>query len=120
MLESIKAISTRPRIILFLALFLTTVYLLGSPFYTSFQSESAFRKFTHDPTYIHPADSHLHALNSSSKRIAIIGAGASGSSAAWFVDRAAGVVADRLGVDKRELVQEIVVFDRNNYVGGRE
>jgi prenylcysteine oxidase/farnesylcysteine lyase len=51
---------------------------------------------------------------SQKKRLAIIGAGASGSSAAFFARRAAreaGVIEEQL---------EIVVFEKEDYVGGSE
>ena len=75
-------------------------------------------KSTHAHTY--RAEPHAHALNTTAKRVAIIGAGASGSSAAWFLTRAADVVAARLGVNRHALLDEIVVFDKNDYFGGRE
>ncbi|GMK59426.1 hypothetical protein CspeluHIS016_0800320 [Cutaneotrichosporon spelunceum] len=52
------------------------------------------------------------------RRIAIVGAGASGSSAAFFLARAARVVEAQLGLAAGSLL-EIVVYDKNDYIGGR-
>ena len=54
------------------------------------------------------------------KRVAIIGAGASGSAAAFFMRRAGRIMEQRIGVLEGRLLGEIVVFDREDYVGGRE
>ncbi|WVF66428.1 hypothetical protein IAT40_001168 [Kwoniella sp. CBS 6097] len=53
------------------------------------------------------------------KRVAIIGAGASGTSAAFFLRRAATVAEKRLSSDGGKLLGDIVVFDKEDYVGGR-
>ncbi|KAK8845403.1 hypothetical protein IAR55_006116 [Kwoniella newhampshirensis] len=57
----------------------------------------------------------------SGKRVAIIGAGASGSSAAFFMRRATRTLERRLGLeeDSGKGVGEIVVFEKEGYVGGR-
>jgi hypothetical protein len=49
------------------------------------------------------------------RRLAIIGAGASGCSAAFFLSRAAREAA----AQGFEPIQEIVVYESNGYVGGR-
>jgi prenylcysteine oxidase/farnesylcysteine lyase len=60
-----------------------------------------------------------HGSRGAAKRVAVIGAGASGTSAAWFLDRAAGEAATRIGLNKSQVLSEVVVFDQNDYVGGR-
>ncbi|BEJ14822.1 hypothetical protein CspHIS471_0405890 [Cutaneotrichosporon sp. HIS471] len=52
------------------------------------------------------------------RRIAVVGAGASGSGAAFFLARAARVVEAKLGLAADSLA-EIVVYDKNDYIGGR-
>ncbi|KLT44280.1 hypothetical protein CC85DRAFT_271477 [Cutaneotrichosporon oleaginosum] len=53
------------------------------------------------------------------RRIAVVGAGASGSGAAFFLARAARVVEAQLGLAPGSLL-EIVVYEKNDYIGGRE
>lgn len=53
------------------------------------------------------------------KRVLIVGAGASGSAAAFFLRRAARVMEERIGVEEGRLVGEIVVVEKEGYVGGR-
>lgn len=53
------------------------------------------------------------------KRVAIVGAGASGSAAAFFLARAAREAESRAGVEHGSLL-DIVVYERENYIGGRE
>ncbi|WWC85730.1 uncharacterized protein L201_000596 [Kwoniella dendrophila CBS 6074] len=53
------------------------------------------------------------------RRVAIIGAGASGSSAAFFLKRASRVAESRLGLKEGSLLDEVVVFDKEGYIGGR-
>jgi len=48
------------------------------------------------------------------KRVAIVGAGASGSAAAFFLERAAREAGLKDGA------LEIVVYERNDYIGGSE
>ncbi|WVQ80435.1 hypothetical protein IAT38_002540 [Cryptococcus sp. DSM 104549] len=59
------------------------------------------------------------AAGQRAKRVAIVGAGASGSAAAFFVRRAGRVVEKRLGLDEGSLLGDVVVFEREGYVGGR-
>lgn len=53
------------------------------------------------------------------RRIAVVGAGASGSGAAFFLARAARVVEAQLGLPAGSLL-EIVMYEKNDYIGGRE
>lgn len=53
------------------------------------------------------------------KRIAIVGAGASGSAAAFFLRRAANVVERRAGLAESSLISDIIVYEKEGYVGGR-
>ncbi|WVO14829.1 hypothetical protein L204_102468 [Cryptococcus depauperatus] len=53
------------------------------------------------------------------KRVAIVGAGASGSSAAFFLRRAARVAEKRGKLPKGSLLQEIIVYDKDDHIGGR-
>jgi prenylcysteine oxidase/farnesylcysteine lyase len=66
------------------------------------------------PTLELTADQRIDLPLDAKKRVAIIGAGASGSAAAFFLERA----AREAGLSKDEL--EIVVFEREDYVGGRK
>jgi hypothetical protein len=71
--------------------------------------------------YLYPSASHHAAITQlRPKRILIVGAGASGSAAAFFLRRAARVMEERIGVVEGRLVGEIVVVDKEHYVGGRE
>lgn len=54
------------------------------------------------------------------KRVAIIGAGASGAAAALFMSRAAREAEQQRGMKKGELLGDLVVYEQNDYVGGRE
>lgn len=54
------------------------------------------------------------------KRVAIIGAGASGSAAAFFLRRAARIMEERIGVPEGQLLGDVVVVDKEGYVGGRK
>lgn len=54
------------------------------------------------------------------KRVAIVGAGASGSSAAFFLRRAARIMEERIGAHEGAMLGEVVVVDKEGYVGGRE
>jgi prenylcysteine oxidase/farnesylcysteine lyase len=69
----------------------------------------------------YPADPHHAALAQlRPKRILVVGAGAGGSAAAFFLRRAARVMEERIGVDEGRLVGDIVVIDKEGYVGGSE
>ncbi|WVQ80436.1 hypothetical protein IAT38_002541 [Cryptococcus sp. DSM 104549] len=75
------------------------------------------------PTSAFPADaqplSGRAANNTTPKRIAIIGAGASGSAAAFFIARAGRVMERRMELEEGNLVGEVVVYEKEGYVGGR-
>lgn len=60
-------------------------------------------------------EAELHQ-SSQGKRVAIIGAGASGCSAAFFLSRA----AQEAKAKGFKSIQEIVVYESNSYVGGRK
>ncbi|WVR03358.1 hypothetical protein IAU60_000349 [Kwoniella sp. DSM 27419] len=67
-----------------------------------------------------PAALHEGATNQDRpKRVAVVGAGASGSAAAFFLRRAGREVERRLGVEEGSRMGEIVVFDKEGHVGGR-
>jgi prenylcysteine oxidase/farnesylcysteine lyase len=53
------------------------------------------------------------------RRVAIVGAGASGSAAAFFLARAARETESRADVPHGSLLH-IVVYEREDYIGGRE
>ena len=76
---------------------------------------------TFDEEYEYDPSVHDAAHNQSRpKRIAIVGAGASGSSAAWFMRRAGRIIEERLGKEEGEVLGEIVIFDKEDRVGGSE
>lgn len=53
------------------------------------------------------------------RRVAIVGAGASGSAAAFFLRRAAREAESRAGLEPGSLLGDLIVFERESYVGGR-
>ena len=55
-------------------------------------------------------ESLLHVLQSSAPRVAIIGAGPGGASAAFWISKA----KERFGIDV-----EVDVYERDSYIGGR-
>lgn len=77
------------------------------------------RAAVHPNAYGYPADQVVFA-QAKPKRVAIVGAGASGSAAAFFLRRAARVAEKRAGVESGELLGEIVVYEQEDYVGGRK
>nr|XP_019048632.1 hypothetical protein I302_02404 [Kwoniella bestiolae CBS 10118]OCF27562.1 hypothetical protein I302_02404 [Kwoniella bestiolae CBS 10118] len=111
---------------MFISLFGVLSILLIHPFH-SFTSAVPFTSRQED------VNSTLQDANSTStssvaggfggtngaKRVAIIGAGASGSAAAFFLNRAARAVEKKLGVKEGSKLGEIVVFEKEGYVGGR-
>lgn len=79
---------------------------------------NGFPKFKSEPGFKYPAEAHPKAIaQDRPKRIAVIGAGASGSAAAWFMSRAGRVMKERIG---KEVLSEIAVFEQSDKVGGRE
>lgn len=53
------------------------------------------------------------------RRVAVVGAGASGSAAAFFLSRAAREAESRAGAPHGTLL-DIVVYERADYLGGRK
>jgi len=98
----------RAQVLLAILLLLTSTFLIAS-----YPSTPAFPTFKPEPGFKY----HSDVVEGQPKRIAIIGAGASGSSAAWFLSRAGRVMKERTG---REVIGEITVFERDQRVGGRE
>ena len=112
-----QSLAQPPRNRLFIAgtLFLLIAFALYHP--SSSHQSLSFPK----EEYTYPTAPHHAAIaQDRPKRVAIIGAGASGSAAAFFLRRAGRVVEKRIGVDEGTLLGDIVVFDREGYVGGRE
>lgn len=90
-----------------------------SPLHSSFDATIA--SIDRETPYRYPADPHHAAIAQlRPKRVLVVGAGASGSAAAFFLRRAARVMEERLGMDEGRLVGEIVVIDKEGYVGGRK
>jgi len=73
----------------------------------------------HPEAYGYVASQAVFAQDQS-KRVAIVGAGASGSAAAFFLSRAARIAEQRAGLEPGELLGQIVVYEREERVGGRE
>ncbi|WVF66429.1 hypothetical protein IAT40_001169 [Kwoniella sp. CBS 6097] len=132
LIRSARDTSTRTRIIFVSVLVLITILLL-QPYHRILPS-SAFSSTSKNDIEIdtasteegwkdhHEDGSTIHqgaAKQERPKRVVIIGAGASGTSAAFFLERAARVVERRLGLEKGKLLGEIVIFDKEGYVGGR-
>jgi prenylcysteine oxidase/farnesylcysteine lyase len=122
--DSVPRYGRRTRLVLVLlslVLFLSAVHLY-TPFSSNPYTAKSDAKALRSPAY--PSVRQQQVLKAGAdatpRRVAIIGAGASGSSAAWFLDRAAGVVAGRLGKEKRQVLSEIVILEREGHVGGRE
>jgi prenylcysteine oxidase/farnesylcysteine lyase len=96
------------QVLLAILLLLTSTYLIAS-----YPSTPAFPTFKPEPDFKY----HSDVVGGEPKRIAVIGAGAGGSAAAWFLSRAGRVMKERTG---REVIGEITVFERDERVGGRE
>ncbi|RSH90653.1 hypothetical protein EHS25_001258 [Saitozyma podzolica] len=110
--------SGRSRLAIVVVLFLSLTLLLSQPFH--FRSSGYFPPTVEAEELQYPVSSHDGAINQlRPKRIAIVGAGASGSATAFFLRRAARVMAERIGVPEEKLVGDIVVFDKEGYIGGR-
>lgn len=116
---SLTSSSTRFRVgffVLLLAVSLSLTYHF-TPSFTSHRSISPNEQ-TGSSEYIIDVDAEeLRGQNG--KRIAIVGAGASGSSAAFFLRRAANVVERRAGLGESSLISDIIVYEKEGYVGGR-
>lgn len=98
-----------PRVQVLLAVLLLTsaTYLIAS-----YPSSSSFPLFPVEPGFTYKSE----PIDGEPKKIAIIGAGASGSAAAWFLSRAGRVMKERTG---QEVLGEITVFERDTRIGGR-
>lgn len=121
-------LASRTRLfVLTTSIVLISLLLLHSSSPSSFSStlspfSSSTRPFpTFDEDYRYDGESHHAAANQTrAKRIAVIGAGASGSSAAWFIKRAGRIVEERLGKREGEVLGEIVIYDMEERIGGSE
>ncbi|ORX34627.1 Prenylcysteine lyase-domain-containing protein [Kockovaella imperatae] len=125
--------SSRPRVVLLTAFILVSALLLFHPSSpaasyspATFNSQApysgagSFPIFDDDEDWVYdPSIHHAAANQTRGKRIAIIGAGASGSSAAWFIRRAGRVIEKRLGKQEGEVLGEIVIYDKEPSIGGR-
>ncbi|KAK4685297.1 prenylcysteine oxidase / farnesylcysteine lyase, partial [Tremellales sp. Uapishka_1] len=109
-MDNIRQNLSRSRVVLLIGIFLSTIFFLSRPFSSTHTSSRE--------TYNYAVPLHV-ANQTSPKRIAIVGAGASGSAAAFFLRRAARVAEDRSGLARGSLLGEIVVIDKADYVGGR-
>jgi hypothetical protein len=98
----------RVQVLLAILLLITATYLIGS-----YPSTPSFPTFPQETGFTYEAG----VIVGEPKRIAIIGAGASGSTAAWFLSRAGRVMKERTG---KELIEEITVFERDDRIGGRK
>lgn len=105
--------------------------LLAGPLFFLIAFILLYRPLTYHPVVIahpkakfplnHPLNPHHEAMHQARpKRVAIIGAGASGSAAALFMARAGRVIEERTGKSEGSLLSEIVVFEKESYIGGRE
>ena len=104
-------LSQRSQLILSMVILSLLTYLLASTY-----PSTGFPKFKHEPDFKYPAEAHPKAIaQEQPKRIAIVGAGASGSAAAWFIHRAGNVMKERVGKD---VLGEIVIFEQSHRVGG--
>lgn len=106
-------LSQRSQLVLSIAILsLLTYWLASAP------SNTGFPKFKSEPDFKYPAEAHPKAIaQDRPKRVAIVGAGASGSAAAWFMSRAGRVMKERIG---KEVLGEIIIFEQSDRVGGRE
>ncbi|EIW73268.1 hypothetical protein M231_03632 [Tremella mesenterica] len=101
---------SRTGLLLFISITLLSAYFL----FPSSHKTPSFPTFPKDE-YVYPLAQHVQEQQRP-KRVGIVGAGASGSAAAFFLRRAGKVVKDRIG---KEVLGEIVVFEKEDYVGGR-
>lgn len=109
----ITRLPQRTQVVLLIALLSLLTYWLASV-----PSNTAFSRFKHEPNFKYPSDAHPKAIAQERPRnVAIIGAGASGSAAAWFMSRAGRVMEQRTG---KKVLGEVVVFEQSERVGGRK
>ncbi|ORY25191.1 Prenylcysteine lyase-domain-containing protein [Naematelia encephala] len=107
---------SRTRLIVAPLLVILIAYLLSIPFQHKTSSSSSSSPFPPKEEYTYPAPEVSHTRP---KRVAVVGAGASGSAAAWFLRRAGRVVEARSGLSEGDILGEVVVFDKEGYIGGR-
>lgn len=106
---------SRPRIQLLL---IFTILVALTYFLAQVPDGTTFPTFPPDLDFTYPRDAHPGAIAQGvPKRVAIVGAGASGSAAAFFFNRAGDVMRDRVG---KVVLGEITVFERDDHVGGRK
>ncbi|WVQ76257.1 hypothetical protein IAR50_005922 [Cryptococcus sp. DSM 104548] len=101
-----------------------SLVLLLSLFLTYNFAPSARRHLGLSPETDLPLDDQEYTLkegvsNGTPRRVAIVGAGASGSSAAFFMRRAAHVAERRANLPQGSLLGDIIVYEQGGYVGGR-
>lgn len=122
-LNAYSAYPLRVRILLAVLPIFFLAYLI-QPFKSSLRSDfdlAASDSVIYDQAYQYPSEPHHAAIAQlRPKRVLIVGAGASGSAAAFFLRRAARIMEERIGVDEGRLVGDIVVIDKEGYVGGRK
>lgn len=114
---SLTSSSTRFRIGFFvlLAISFSSIYHFA-PSFSSHRSTSRNEQTGSSEYLIDVNSGKLQGQNG--KRIAIVGAGASGSSAAFFLRRAANVIERRAGLAESTLIGDILVYEKEGYVGG--
>ncbi|WOO80156.1 Farnesylcysteine lyase [Vanrija pseudolonga] len=104
-----------PRTVLIGSVFLA---LFGVLYFPALSAAPPTR--TPTPPHLDPYAPHQVVLGQTSpKRVAVVGAGASGSAAAWFLTRAARIAEARAGKPVGSLLAPVVVYDKEAYVGGR-
>ncbi len=98
-----------------LSIFLVSLLLIAGVLYIKslFNPHSALIPFPH-PILELTDDQRIDSPPNEKKRVAIIGAGASGSAAAFYLERA----AREAGLNEDDL--EIEIFEKEGYVGGRK
>lgn len=115
---SLTSSSTRFRIGFFVLLAISFSFIYHfAPSFSSHRSTSQNEQTGSSEYLIDVNSGKLQGQNR--KRIAIVGAGASGSSAAFFLRRAANVIERRAGLAESTLIGDILVYEKEGYVGGR-